>query len=166
MRLFVAVPLSEQMKDTLVEVMHDMKNQGVSGNFVPKQNLHLTLTFIGETDKRYQIQDIMREIGFQPFRIVLTEAGNFGDTQWIGVKGNQKLKGYVNELQKKFREQGIPYDGKKFTPHITLLRGTKANRPYIVKIPKLDMQAEKISLMKSEQKDGRMVYKEMFSVPV
>lgn len=165
MRLFVAVQLSGQMKDALVEVMHDLKNQGVSGSYVPKQNLHMTLTFIGETDKRHEIQDIMREIGFQPFRIALTEAGNFGDTQWIGVKGNQKLKGYVNELQKKLREHGIPFDGKKFTPHITILRSTKASRPYTVKAPKLDMQVEKISLIKSEQKDGKTVYKEMFSVP-
>lgn len=164
-RLFVAVQLSEQMKNSLVEVMHDMKNQGVVGSYVPKQNLHMTLTFIGETDKRQQIQEIMSEIGFQPFRIALTEAGNFGDTQWIGVKGNQKLKGYVNELQKRLREEGIPFDGKKFTPHITLLRKTKASRPYTVKAPKLDMNVEKISLMKSEFKDGKPVYKEMFSVP-
>ena len=165
MRLFVAVQLSEPMKNALVDVMHDMKNQGVSGSFVPKQNLHMTLSFIGETDRRQEIQEIMSEIGFQPFRIALTEAGNFGDTQWIGVKGNQKLKGYVNELQKKFRERGIPFDGKKFTPHITLLRRAKAGRPYTVRVPKLDMNVEKISLMKSELKDGKSVYKEMFSVP-
>lgn len=145
--------------------MHDMKNQGVGGSYVPKQNLHMTLTFIGETDKRQQVQEIMSEIGFQPFRIALTEAGNFGDTQWIGVKGNQKLKGYVNELQKRFREEGIPFDGKKFTPHITLLRRTKASHPYTVKAPKLDMNVEKISLMKSEFKDGKPVYKEIYSVP-
>ena len=165
MRLFVAVQLSEPMKNALVEVMHELKNQGVGGSYVPKQNLHMTLTFIGETDKRQQIQEIMSEIGFQPFRIVLTEAGNFGDTQWIGVKGNQKLKGYVNELRKRLREQGIPFDGKNFTPHITLLRGAKASRPYTVNTPKLDMNVEKISLMKSEFKDGKAVYKEVFSVP-
>ncbi len=164
MRLFVAVQLSDPMKNSLVEVMHDLKKQGVNGNFTPKQNLHMTLTFIGETDKKQEIQKLMEEIGFQPFRIVLTEAGSFGDLQWIGVKGNQKLKGYVNELQKKLREHGIPFDNKKFTPHITILRGAKSSRPYSIQVPKLEMQVEKISLMKSEQKDGRTVYKEVFSV--
>ena len=165
MRLFVAVQLSEQMKNSLVEVMHDLKKQGLSGNFTPRQNLHLTLTFIGETDRRQQIQEIMKEIGFQPFRLALTEPGSFGDVRWIGVKGNQKLKGYVNELQKRLREQGIPFDDKKFIPHITILRGAKSGRPCSITVPKLEMQAERVSLMKSEQKDGRTVYREVFSVP-
>lgn len=47
MRLFIAVSLSEDMKKDLVRFMHEMKKQGVEGNFVPAQNLHMTLAFIG-----------------------------------------------------------------------------------------------------------------------
>ena len=50
MRLFIAIPLSEEMKKALVTCMHDLKKQGVEGNYVPAQNLHLTLAFIGEYD--------------------------------------------------------------------------------------------------------------------
>ena len=51
MRLFIAVPLAEDMKKALVACMHDLKRQGVEGNYVPAQNLHLTLAFIGEYDQ-------------------------------------------------------------------------------------------------------------------
>lgn len=48
MRLFIAIQLSDEMKKALVACMHDLKKQGVEGNYVPAQNLHLTLAFIGE----------------------------------------------------------------------------------------------------------------------
>ena len=50
MRLFVAIQLSDEMKKALVGCMHDLKKQGVDGKFVPAQNLHMTLAFIGEYD--------------------------------------------------------------------------------------------------------------------
>ena len=48
MRLFIAIQLSEEMRKALVDCLHDLKKQGVEGNYVPAQNLHLTLAFIGE----------------------------------------------------------------------------------------------------------------------
>ena len=34
-RLFIAISLSEEMKKALVACMHDLKKQGVEGNYVP-----------------------------------------------------------------------------------------------------------------------------------
>ena len=48
MRLFVAVQLSEEMKKSILACMHGLKKAGVSGSYVPAQNLHLTLAFLGE----------------------------------------------------------------------------------------------------------------------
>ncbi len=39
MRLFIAIQLSEEIKKKLVGVLHDLKKQGVEGNYVPAQNL-------------------------------------------------------------------------------------------------------------------------------
>ena len=52
MRLFIAVELSDEMKKAAASALHDYKKSGARGNFVPLQNLHLTLAFIGETDAR------------------------------------------------------------------------------------------------------------------
>lgn len=56
MRLFVAIPLSEEMKNALVGVMHDLKKQGVEGNYVPAQNLHITLARKARARMPYQIR--------------------------------------------------------------------------------------------------------------
>ena len=49
MRLFISIRLSDEYGEIpLVACMHDLKKQGVEGNYVPARNLHMTLAFIGE----------------------------------------------------------------------------------------------------------------------
>lgn len=161
MRLFIAIQLSDEMKKSLVACMHDLKKQGVEGNYAPAQNLHLTLAFIGEYDDPGKVKSSMEKVPFAPFRLSLSEKGNFGNLLWIGVKGNQKLKTYVKNLRESLKEAGIPFDHGKFTPHITLIRKAACRHPYQVHLKKTEMTVKKISLMKSERKNGKVVYREI-----
>ena len=161
MRLFIAIRLSDEMKNALVACMHDLKKQGVEGNYVPAQNLHMTLAFLGEYDDPAKVKDVIRKVPLPEFRLSLSEKGNFGNILWAGVKGNQKLKTYVKDLRAALAAEGIPFDKEKFVPHITLIRKVSAKKPYQVHLPKTDMTVRKASLMRSEQKNGKMVYKEL-----
>lgn len=161
MRLFIAIPISEEMRKTLVSCMHDLKKQGVEGNYVPAQNLHVTLAFIGEYDNPARVKAVMESVPFQEFRMTLSEKGNFGNTLWIGIKGNQKLKIYTRELRAALMENGIPCDKEVFIPHITLIRKASSGKPFQIHLPKTEMMVKKASLMKSVQKGGSVVYKEM-----
>ena len=62
MRLFIAIRLSDEMKKALVTCMHDLKKQGVEGNYVPAQNLHMTLAFLGEYDDPAKVKDVIRKV--------------------------------------------------------------------------------------------------------
>lgn len=161
MRLFIAIRLSDEMKKALVTCMHDLKKQGVEGNYVPAQNLHMTLAFLGEYDDPSKVKEVIRKVPLPEFRLALSEKGNFGNILWAGVKGNQKLKTYVKDLRAALAAEGIPFDKEKFVPHITLIRKVSAKKPYQVHLPKADMTVKKASLMRSEQKNGKMVYKEL-----
>ena len=161
MRLFIAICLSQEMQKTLVSVMHSLKKQGVEGNYVPAQNLHMTLAFIGEYDNPGKVQEVIKKVPFPEFHLHLTGTGNFGNLFWAGVKGNQKLKTYVKDLRSALRDAGIPCDGDKFVPHITLIRKMSAKKSYQIQMPKSEMTVKKVSLMKSELRDGRRVYKEL-----
>lgn len=161
MRLFIAIRLSEEMKKALVACMHDLKKQGVDGNYVPAQNLHMTLAFIGEYDDPSKVKEVIRRVPLPEFRLTLSEKGNFGNILWAGVKGNQKLKTYVKDLRAALSEEGIPFDNEKFVPHITLIRKISAKKPYQVHLTKAEMTVKKASLMRSEQKNGKIVYKEL-----
>ena len=57
-RLFVAIQLSDEIKKAVTASLHEMKKQGIGGNYVPTGNLHLTLAFIGETKETEAVKGV------------------------------------------------------------------------------------------------------------
>ena len=164
MRLFVAIRLSDSMQKELVRLMHDMKQAGISGSYAAASNLHMTLCFIGETDKVQEVKAALKEVSFQPVRVTLTELGNFDKLLWVGAKSNQKLQMAARAVREAMEKTGIPYDKEKFVPHITIVRNSAGWKKQQFSLPKADMTASRISLMKSEQKNGKTVYTEIFGI--
>lgn len=163
MRLFVSVELSEELKASVTGTMHELKKAGVKGNYTPKQNLHLTLAFIGDVREAASVREALQGISVKPFRLAFSEMGTFGDLLYVGVKGNQGLAVAARDVRSALDGAGISYDRQKFVPHITLIR--KVSGPYKgIKAPAGEMQVRKISLMKSEEKNGKRVYTEIASV--
>ena len=160
MRLFVAIQLSDELKKGITGTLHDMKKQGIKGNYVPAQNLHLTLAFLGETDDPGAVKDALKKISFKPFKLSLAEMGTFGDLLWVGMKGNQGLSGAAKAVRDALEAAGIDYDREKFVPHITIIRKVSGNWKQIP-APKGEMMVKQISLMKTTFKDGKPVYSEV-----
>ena len=163
MRLFIAIMLSDDMKKSVIGTMHELKKADVRGSYVPAQNLHVTLAFIGETKDAAAIKAAMQTISCKPFRMAFADMGVFDNLLWVGIKGNQGLNKLAKYVTTALDAAQIPYDRKKFVPHITIIRNMGG--PWKkVSPPKGDMMVKKVSLMKSEQKDGKRVYTEIFSV--
>lgn len=163
MRLFIAIELSDELKKSITGTLHDLKKQGVKGSYVPMQNLHMTLAFIGETNDAAAVKAALQNVHFKSFKLALSDPGCFGDLLYIGVKGNQALSAAAKSVRDVLDAAGIGYDKKKFEPHITIVRSLSGNWKK-VSAPKGQMMVKKISLMKSAQKDGRRVYTEIASV--
>ena len=157
MRLFIAIRLSDEMQSELVSTMHLLKKAGVKGSYVPKQNLHLTMAFIGETKGAAGVKEALQQVKYKPFRLSLSEMGAFGDVLWTGVKGNQGISAAVRDIRSALDAAGIEYDRKKFVPHITIIRKAAGNWRQ-VHAPKGDMMVKDITLMKTTFKDGKPVY--------
>lgn len=164
MRVFIAIQLTDEVRKALLGTMHDLKQKGIKGNYSPAANLHLTLAFIGETKEVSEVKKAMDSVSFTPFKLSVRETGNFGDILWAGVKGNQGLKGVVKDIRAQLDAAGIDYDHKEFTPHITLIRKAAGTLPKGFPGPKADMMVRSISLMKSENKNGKMVYTEIYRI--
>ena len=162
-RLFIAVQLSDEMKKAVTASLHDLKKQGVRGSYVPSSNLHLTLAFIGETSDIAGVKAALSGVKYKPFRLTFSDMGTFGDLLYVGAKGNQGLSQAAKEVRGALDRAGIAYDKKKFVPHITLIRKASGFRGKM-QAPKGEMTADRISLMKSEEKKGRRVYTELFSI--
>ena len=164
MRLFIAVRLSDEMKKELVHLMRELRKQGVEGNYTPVQNLHLTLCFIGETDKKEEIQKILDRLSWKHFRLSLSGMGCFGDLLWAGADGGKELYALAEEIRKGLDAAGIPYDKKAFHPHITLLRRMKGTDGTLYSPPEREMTVKELTLMRSDRVNGRMVYTGIYTV--
>ena len=157
MRLFVAIELTEEMKTAITGTMHELKKAGVKGNYTPKQNLHLTLAFIGEMKDASAVKEAVRKVDVKSFRLAISDMGSFGDLLYVGMKGNQGMANTVKNVRAALSQAGIPFKDEKFVPHITIIR--KFSGSYKgVKAPAGEMMVKEISVMKSEDKNGKRVY--------
>ena len=163
MRLFIAVNLTASVKDALINAQSDMYEQGVRGNFTKEENLHLTLAFIGEFNDPDAVLDALKTVEFRPFEITLDALGSFGDLWWAGLKGSKALEAVASRVRRLLAENGIPFDRKRFSPHITLLRIARGEMPE-VRIESARMTVDCISLMRSDGGKSGMIYTELGKV--
>ncbi len=162
MRLFIAIPMSPSLKETLLSAMEILKKQGVRGRYAPLQNLHLTLAFIGEVPDAAPVIAALRKVRFRPFRLTLSGTVTFENILCAGVSGSAELSSLAEEIRRQLDAAGISYDRKQFKPHITLIRNMTGFRG--VTMPGGSMTVKSFSLMQSEMTDGRRVYTEVFRV--
>lgn len=161
MRVFISIPLSDDVKNAAMRVMEDMKRSRARGSYVAPENLHLTLAFIGETDDITVIEEALDQVIFKPFTIETEGFGHFGNLFWIGLKESAGLRGLAAEVRKRLSESGIPFDRKSFKAHITLARRVYAPNRIKVRMPQAKMEVRSFSLMRSDRIKGRMKYTEL-----
>ena len=121
MRLFIAINLSDAMKDALTAAQDEMYGKGFRGNFTPAENMHLTLAFIGEYPDKDQVMDALSSVSFSAFTLSLSGMGCFRDLWWAGMDESAPLTAVVRRIRHALAGHDIPFDRKRFSPHITLL---------------------------------------------
>lgn len=160
MRLFIAINLSDDIKGTLLDLQNALYDRGVRGRYTTEENLHLTLAFIGEYPDAEPVLDAMSEVSFKPFELTLDGMGRFGDLWWAGMKEAVPLTAVVRRIRRSLAEHEIPFDKKRFSPHITLIRKASGELPGAHPEP-VSMTVEAISLMRSDRGRNGMIYTEL-----
>ena len=164
MRLFLAIVLSEPMKDALIAAQNALYDRGVRGRWTGEENLHLTLAFIGEYPDAAPVMDALAELRFAPFELQLEGLGCFGDLWWAGLRASAPLEALVRRTRRALADAGVPYDRKRFSPHITLLRNASGKLPP-VRIEAASMAVDAVSLMRSDRGRNGMIYTELGRIP-
>ena len=164
MRLFIAIQFSEDILNALLNVQSEMKSFDVRGRYSPPENLHLTLAFIGEYGNPDAVMDALASVPFEPFPLRLDRLGNFGDLYWAGIADNPQLATFVKRLRRALADRNIPFDRKRFSPHITLVRraeyyGETPLPP--VHAPEGEMEVNGVLLMRSDRGKHGMIYTEV-----
>ena len=160
MRLFVSINLSDEMRDALITAQDELYDRGVRGNFTSEENMHLTLAFIGEYPDAESVLDALSAVSFTPFEITLDGMGCFGDLWWAGIQDSPALAAVVRRVRRALAENGIPFDRKRFSPHITLIRKASGKMPG-ARIQPVSMTVSAVSLMRSDRGKKGMIYTEL-----
>ena len=163
MRLFIAILLSEEMKKALTDAQQAMVDRGIRGRYSPEENLHLTLAFIGDYPDAQPVLDALNMVSFRPFDLSLEGIGCFGDLWWAGLKDSLPLAAVARRVRRALAESEIPFDRKRFSPHITLIRRASKDAAGI-RVAPVGMRVQRLSLMRSDRGRNGMLYTELGTV--
>ena len=165
MRLFAAIVFSPAVRDSLAGAVTELRRQG-SGTFTRPENLHLTLAFIGETDRIDEAKAALRRAAMGGrFSLSVEGMGCFDDLWWAGVRDSEPLERLTLGVQESLREAGFALEKRRWRPHVTLVRRWRGPRPRVTLRP-ASMEVRAVSLMKSERLDGKLVYTEIARTPL
>jgi 2'-5' RNA ligase len=176
MRLFIAINFDNKIKNVLYHSIQELKRNSVSGNFTPEENLHLTVVFIGETNKTELVTKAMEQavsnMNPSAFYLNLRGMGKFkrreGDIYWVGVEKEKALWSLQRELTKELTKVGFAIEDREFVPHLTMGRKVMVKEGFSEEdlnktLGQMSMEVRKISLMKSERVGNRQVYTEIYN---
>lgn len=166
MRVFVAILFNEEVKKLLRRSISELRSQAVSGNFTREENLHLTLAFIGETNRISELREVIDSTAPDSFSLRIGGLGRFrrqsSDTYWIGLEKSPKLMEFADNLASSLRRAGFNIENREYKPHITIGREIIADSKIELDVPKIEMPVNRISLMKSERILGTLTYTEIY----
>jgi RNA 2',3'-cyclic 3'-phosphodiesterase len=125
MRLFVALDLPWEVKEELSGLSCNIPG----ARWVPTDNFHLTLRFIGEAD-RLQAEEIdlaLATLRGRSFAFSLSGLGWFEkagrvSSLWVGVERNPELGRLQAKVETALARVGLAPDRRRYTPHVTLAR--------------------------------------------
>lgn len=130
-RLFIGVELPEEIKEELAELKL-LTPRIDSARWIEKQNLHLTLKFLGHVPEEL-VEILSKRIeasvrGGGAFEFALGEAGAFPTRRrarilWYGVDdGEDALEKLAGSIEAAAETCGYRPEKRPFHPHITLAR--------------------------------------------
>jgi 2'-5' RNA ligase len=162
-RLFVAVPLPEPIKDSFSIYLSRLRQLSKNLKAVSKEQLHLTLKFLGEVDeeKALFVKTKLEKIAAQydPFQLKLDAAEVFPNSQdpkvvWLGTESPEIVQ-LMREMEHTFSDiRKNEYASEK--PHLTLAR-IKARLDEAKSIAVMSLAAEIKTKLQQKDLDAFMV---------
>lgn len=182
-RLFIGIDLPEHIKTSLENIIRELKSSIDGARWVPRENLHVTLKFLGSVELTLmkeiveKISGALRDLSW--FDYNLSEIGAFPSLKsarvfWVGTsEGSEKIESLFKTIDSSLKFLHLKEEKRKFHSHITLAR-LKINKKIDLnmvediasKVPSDILTVEEITLFQSELSPQGAKYKvlERFSL--
>lgn len=165
MRLFIAIPFEPPMLDALTQVQASLKAGGVRGGFTARQNLHMTLAFLGEVRDPRPVIAALDRVPLQQGAMTFEKTEMFRDILVCAFRVEPQVRQYVRDLRAELDNAGIGFDRKPFRPHVTLVRraalaenGADAVSQAAEPLRAVETSVRRVCLMRTDFVDGRPRY--------
>ena len=135
MRLFVGLDLPWELREQLA-----LLAGGIPGaRWLPPENYHITLRFIGEVvaHQAEEIDHALATLRARGFSLSLTGVGTFEKAGrpvalWVGVERNPQLDLLQAKIETACQRAGLDRERRRFAPHVTLARLDNAGEAKLV----------------------------------
>jgi 2'-5' RNA ligase len=134
LRLFTGLYLSPEVRGHVADIAASLSMQIGGVRWVQRENLHVTLKFLGACDPSVvsDLTEMMRKAAdFLPLTLTVGRVGAFpslGSARviWIGATDFEgRVQKVYNVLQKGAARCGFPKEKRGYIPHITIGRARK-----------------------------------------
>lgn len=169
MRLFIAIPFEPAVLDALTAAQSSLKAGGVRGGFTPRQNLHMTLAFLGEVRDARPVIAALERVPLLRSYMTFDKTEMFRDVLACTFRVEPALRQYVQGLRGELDKAGIGFDRKPFRPHVTLVRrasfsgGTELSCVRDA-LQTVEIPVRRVCLMRTDFIDGRPKYSVMKTI--
>jgi RNA 2',3'-cyclic 3'-phosphodiesterase len=161
MRVFIFIGIPKEVQNEISGIQNQLPD--FFGKKTKLENLHLTLKFLGEADKKKVdiIKEKLKEIKFRSFNLSIDSLGVFSEEfiriVWVGLSGAENLQQIIDE---KMSELGFEKE-KRFMGHLTIARVKNIKNKYSflenlksIKFKKINFQVKGFYFMESKLEDN------------
>jgi 2'-5' RNA ligase len=178
LRLFVAVEIPEAVKGTVDDAFAPWRERFPQARWVPLENWHVTLKFLGRTWPRLTgwVPERVREAaaGVAPFRTRVADVGSFpsarsGRVLWAGLEAEEHLVRLAAAIDAALVEE-FAAETRPFHPHLTVARSDPPLKlpAAFVETPLLseDWEVRAVTLFRSHLRRPAPRYEPLDRVPL
>ena len=172
----MALALPAAVKDELARAIASLEQHVAGARWVPKENLHLTLAFLGRVDDE-RVGEISSAIAAAverhvDFTVRVGELGAFPSVRrarvvWAGLDDpTTGIAGLAESVGEALEPLGFPREKRAFAAHVTLAR-LKTPHPVALneRLEPISFPVERISLFESRLGRPHAVYSEVTTFP-
>jgi 2'-5' RNA ligase len=185
LRTFVAVELAPEVRDRVAREVERLRACGGNVRWTPPGNVHLTLKFLGDTD-RHLVPEVLRRLegsarGTEPFTMELRGLAFFPKPVkprivacGVDEEAERALAALASRIDEAVSPLGFKKDERAFRGHVTLGRvrspkGIKTLSDYLLTregAPVGSQEVDSVALVMSELKRGGPVYTVLGHAPL
>jgi len=127
MRLFVALDIDSEIRRRIGEFRDQMRAYAPDVRWVGPETFHVTLQFLGETEKLDEIRSALEQVRGKAIGLSFRGTGFFPNPKaprvfWVGIEADENLQPLADSIGESLRSLGFECDAGPFKPHLTLAR--------------------------------------------